>query len=152
MAKKQDENKQQSFAIAHQYIKDLSFENLLTAKEMLEENFEPTGEIQLNLEADEVAKDVNEITLKIRVEAKDQQKKKSVYIVELEYSAVIVTEGFSDDEKVPLLMVETPRLMFPYAREIISSATGNGGFLPLQLKPVDFLGLFMQQAEQAQQQ
>ncbi|MGB1361405.1 MAG: protein-export chaperone SecB [Alphaproteobacteria bacterium] len=142
---KKEENQEQAFGVIHQYTKDFSFENLIGAKEMLEEDFNPTGEIQLSVNVDEVSENVSEIVIKLKIEAKDEEKKKSVYILELEYAGLIHTEGFNEEEKVPLLMIEAPRLLFPFAREIVASATRDGGFMPLVLKPVDFLGLFMQQ-------
>jgi len=138
---------EQGFGIIHQYTKDLSFETLLSAKELLQDDFSPTGEIQLDLFVEKIDENVSEITLKIKIEAKDEEKNKSVYIVELEYVGLIHIQGFPEEEAVPLLMVEAPRLMFPFARQIIASATSNGGFVPLILKPVDFLGMFMEQAQ-----
>lgn len=141
------EKVEKGFGVIHQYTKDLSFENLLSAKELLKGEFSPTGDIQLNLLVEKVDDSVSEVTLKFKIEAKDEEKKKSIYILELEYSGLVLVQGFPEEEAVPLLMVEAPRLMFPFAREVIASATSGGGFVPLTLKPVDFLGMFMEQAQ-----
>ena len=144
---KKSKKVEKGFGIIHQYIKDLSFENLLSAKELLKDDFSPTGDIQLNLFVEKVDETVSEITLKIKVDAKDEGKKKSIYILELEYAGLVLVQGFPEEEAVPLLMVEAPRLIFPFAREIIANTTNNGGFVPLTLKPVDFLGMFMEQTQ-----
>ena len=146
--KKNPEEPQKGFGIVHQYIKDLSFENLLTANDMLNIKLQPNGEISLSVSASPIQDNAHEVIIKVKVEAKDIEHDKNVYITEIEYAAIIQVEGYDATETNGILMVEAPRLMFPYVRSNIADITREGGFSPLVMAPIDFLGLFLENTNQ----
>lgn len=135
------------FSIVNQYMKDLSVENFLSNVEMLEESYSPTNQISLNLESKKISDNTYEVVMRIAITATDSEDtSKNLYMIELEYVAIVHMEGL--EEESMLLGVEVPRLIFPYVRHIIANATSNAGLEPLQLNPIDFLGLFMEQQMQ----
>ena len=136
------------FGIVHQYIKDLSFENLLTVDDMLNIKLHPNGEISLSVNSFPIQDNAHEVIIKVKVEAKDVEHEKNIYIAELEYAAIVQVEGFDIAETNGILMVEAPRLMFPYVRSNIATITREGGFSPLVMAPVDFLGLYLEKNKQ----
>ena len=145
-----DENQsaepKKGFGIIHQYVKDLSFENLLTANDILNMKLHPNGEISLSVTSAPIQDNAYEVIIKVKVQAKDIQHDKNIYIAEIEYGAIIQIEGYAAAETNGILMVEVPRLLFPYVRHNIETITREGGFKPLVMAPVDFLGLFLQNA------
>ncbi len=141
------EEQPKGFGIVHQYVKDFSFENLLTATDMVTTEIQPNGEISLSVNITSVQDNLHEVVIKTKVEAKDTEKNKNVYIVEVEYGAIVQVEGFDDIETQGILMVEAPRLMFPFVRSNIADATREGGFIPLVMAPVDFLSLYLENAK-----
>ena len=74
-----------------------------------------------------------------------------LFIVELDYSALFQLQGFKADEMEPVLLIECPRLIFPFARRIIADITSSGGFPPLLIDPVDFRSLYLSQKQRQQQ-
>jgi len=132
-----------------QYIKDLSFENpnplkTLTATE------QPHGELQVNVSARGVAENSYEVVLSVRSEAKIEGT--TAFIVELDYAGIITLAGIPQEHVHPVLMIEGPRLLFPFARQIVANATREGGFAPMLLPMIDFSMLYQQQMAAAQQQ
>ena len=146
MASKENNTNEQEkgFGIIHQYVKDLSFENLLSPQDMLNAELQPNGEISLSVNTVPVQDNVHEVIIKVKVVAKDVEQEKDVYITELEYGAMVQVEGFDETDTAGILMVETPRLMFPYVRSNMADVTREGGFVPLVMAPVDFLSLYME--------
>lgn len=131
-----------------QYIKDFSFENPNPiASFSNESNAQPNISVGIQAKADNLGGRNFEVVLEIRIDA--TREKTSLFVTELTYAG-IVTLGDSVDEKDagPLLMVESPRLLFPFARNILADITRDGGFPPLMLAPVDFAALFEQQKNQ----
>jgi preprotein translocase subunit SecB len=133
--------KTDSQIIVHaQYIKDLSFENPNAPQILIEGPSKPDVEIAVNVGAEIINKDQYEVTLKIA--AKAIAGKTTLFLVELTYAGLVTPEGATADEVNPLIMIEAPRLLFPFARAIISEATRDGGFMPLNIQPVDFIAVY----------
>jgi len=133
--------KTNSQIIVHaQYIKDLSFENPNAPQILIEGPSQPDVEIAVNVGAEIINKDQYEVTLKIA--AKAIAGKTTLFLVELTYAGLVTPEGATADEVNPLIMIEAPRLLFPFARAIISEATRDGGFMPLNIQPVDFISVY----------
>lgn len=144
----EEQNVEQVFAITAQYIKDLSFENINPISQVVATNpkDQPNIDVQLKVTKDlGKEKDAYEVTLTTKVEAKVQDK--VLFILELVYAGEFTIKGFDEKFMDPLLYVECPRMLFPFARSIISSVTSEGGFPPLYLAPVNFADLYQQQAE-----
>ncbi|MFD1106628.1 protein-export chaperone SecB [Sphingobium olei] len=134
-------------ALISQYVKDLSFENP-NAPAVYQWQDQPQIDVQFNIGADRVADDVLEVSLKIEVKATAPQG--TAFAVELVYSALFGMRNVPEDQVQPFMLAEAPRLTFPFARRVLADAIRDGGFPPLVLEPIDFGGLYLQQAEQMQ--
>ena len=133
-----------------QYIKVLSFENPNSPSSLAPQDKQPQINIQINVSATGMGEHDYEVALSI--EGKAENDGKLLFGFELVYAGVFRIQNVAQENLHPLVMIECPRLLFPFAREIISSATRNGGFPPLMLDPVDFVGLYRQNmARQAEQ-
>ncbi|MDE2375919.1 protein-export chaperone SecB [Bradyrhizobium sp.] len=127
-----------------QYTKDLSFENP-NAPASLQPGQQPQINIQINVNANNVSEHEYEVTLS--VEGKAENAGKVMFSFELAYAGVFRIVNVPQENLHPLIMIECPRLLFPFAREIIATAVRDGGFPPLMLDPVDFVGLYRQNME-----
>ena len=129
------------FSVLAQYTKDLSFENP-NAPASLQAQTEPQLNIQINVNVNNLSEEEFEVTLAI--EGKAEASGKVLFSVELAYAGIFRIVNVPKDDLHPLVMIECPRLLFPFAREIIANSVRNGGFQPLLLPPVDFAGLYYQ--------
>lgn len=134
---------QPPFAINAQYVKDLSFENPNPLKSLSFGNHQPDLNINVDVGAQKVADNAYEVTLKISTNATRGGEK--MFVVDLEYAGVFTINNVPEDQVTPLLLIEGPRFLFPFARNVIADATREGGFPPLALAPIDFLTLFQAQ-------
>ena len=125
-----------------QYIKDLSFENPNSPASLSPQEKQPQINIQINVTANNVSEQDYEIALAI--EGKAENAGTLLFAFELIYAGVFRVQNVAQENLHPLIMIECPRLLFPFAREIISTSVRNGGFPPLMLDPVDFVGLYRQ--------
>ena len=131
-----------------QYVKDFSFENP-NAPDVFaqQEGAQPQVDINVNVEARRLSGPDYEVTLTIKVDA--NSKGKPVFLCELAYAGVFALGPIiPQDQHQGVLLIECPRLLFPFARAIISDATREGGFPPLTLQPIDFFALFQHQMQQ----
>jgi preprotein translocase subunit SecB len=127
-------------SVLAQYTKDQSFENP-NAPDSLRSGLS-APEIQINIEIGRqmLEGDNIEVTLMLKAEAKRGDK--IAFIAELEYAGLFAFAGVSTEEIQPLIMIECPRLLFPFSRQIMAEMTQNGGFPPIMLEPPDFAGMF----------
>jgi preprotein translocase subunit SecB len=133
-----------------QYLRDLSFESPRAPNSLINQKGPPQVSVNVDVQARTLGEEVFEVVLKITIEA--TQDSEPAFLVELEYAGVVTVQNAGPEILPLLILVETPRLLFPFARNIIADATREGGFPPLMINPVDFLELLRrQQAEQAQQ-
>ena len=125
-----------------QYLKDLSFEN---PRSLSLDPQGPQPNIGVNVEAKAVhlSENTYEVVLQIRAEA--TQKDQTIFLVELVYGGVFALNGIKSDIVEPILMVECPRLLFPFARNVVADMVREGGFPPLLLNPIDFAQLYQSQ-------
>lgn len=134
-----------------QYIKDLSFENPNAPSVLMEGTNQPDVEITVNVGAQLINENQYEVTLNLAAKASTGET--ALFLLDLTYAGLVSPEGASDDEINPLIMIEAPRLLFPFARAIISDATRDGGFMPLNIQPVDFVAVYQHNlAKQAAKQ
>ena len=131
-----------------QYTKDLSFENPNAPTSLQPQQQQPAINIQINVSANNLSEHEFEVTLSI--EGKAENAGKVMFSFELAYAGVFRIVNVPKENLHPLVMIECPRLLFPFAREIISSATRNGGYPPLLLDPIDFVALYQQRMAQQQ--
>ena len=131
--------------VVAQYTKDLSFENPNAPASLAPQQQQPAINIQINVNATNVSENDYEVALS--VEGKAEGAGKVMFSFELVYAGVFRIVNVPKENLHPLVMIECPRLLFPFAREIIASAVRDGGFPPLMLDPVDFVGLYRQNME-----
>jgi len=137
--------------IIQQYIKDLSVENP-NAPESFQWQDPPQIDVQFNIGARELNPEVSEVELKIAVTSKCQGG--TAFIIDLSYCGLIGMRNMEETHKHAFTYAEAPRILFPFARRVISDAVRDAGFPPLLLEPVDFNGIYLQQlaASQAAQE
>jgi preprotein translocase subunit SecB len=138
----------QQLIVNAQYIKDLSFENPRAPHSLRQQTTPPAVEINVDVKAQNLGQDAFEVVLTINASAKIQNE--ALFIVELTYGAVITVRNVPQEMLSPVVLVETPRLMFPFARNIIAETTRDGGFPPLMINPIDFSELLRRNTAAAQ--
>lgn len=132
-----------------QYIKDFSFENP-NAPRSLSPGPQPSINIQINVNAKPLSE--TDVEVELKLDGKADSGGAVMFAFELSFAGVFRIEHVAPENVQPLVMIECPRLLFPFAREIVASAVRNGGFPPLLIDPVDFAGLYRQRMAQFQQQ
>jgi preprotein translocase subunit SecB len=131
-----------------QYVKDFSFENPNAPRSLAPSTQQPAININIGVEAAPLSDTGFEITL--RLEGKAESQGILLFSFELVYCGVFRVLNVPAESLQPIVMIECPRLLFPFAREIIATGTRNGGFMPLMLEPVDFAQLYRQRMAAAQ--
>lgn len=139
---------QPQLTILRQYVKDLSFENPGAPDTLRAGAAAPAIDLSFDVQARSVQPDIYEVML--NVEARATREDNVIFIVELAYAGLFQMTGFADPEREAMLLIECPRLIFPYARKVLADTTQEGGFPPLMLDPVDFAGLYRQQLAKRQ--
>jgi preprotein translocase subunit SecB len=137
-----------------QYIRDMSFENVVVQKGLGAGDVQPDIQVAVSLDARKrpVANQFEVIT-KFKVTSKNKVNGDALFLLELEYGGTFLIEGVADEQMHPFLLIECPRLLFPYVRRIISDVTRDGGFPSLNVDQVDFMALYRQElARRAQAQ
>ena len=128
-----------------QYTKDLSFENPNAPQSLAPQGQQPQINIQINVGANNV--NANEYEVTLSVEGKAENAGKLMFSFDLAYAGVFRIVNVPKENLHPLVMIECPRLLFPFAREIVATSVRDGGFPPLMLDPVDFVSLYRQNME-----
>ncbi|MCX8506206.1 MAG: protein-export chaperone SecB, partial [Alphaproteobacteria bacterium] len=131
---------QAGFSVNFQYVKDLSFENPFAPDSLVGQKESPDVGVQVNVAARPLAGDHYEIELKIL--AKAEANESTIFIAEVTYAGVFTLNNIPEEHVQPLLLIECPRFLFPFARAILADVTRDGGFPPLMIQPVDFLALY----------
>jgi preprotein translocase subunit SecB len=134
----------ETLIIHGQYIKDLSFENP-NAPTSFQMEQEPAFEIGIDVNTAGVGENIYEVSLNLVVKA--LQDTQAIFIVELKYAGIFTVIMPSPEDLEKALLVQCASILFPFARRIISDVTRDGGYPPVSLHPVDFLGLFMQKKQ-----
>jgi len=132
-----------------QYIKDLSIENP-NAPQVFQWTDQPRVDVQFNINVDRVSDDVHEVVIKLEVSARSDSGVQ--FMIELSYAGLFGLRNFPEEALGPFLLIEAPRLLFPFARQIISEATQNAGFPPLLLDGIDFGAAYLAQLQQQAQE
>ena len=139
---------QASLNVLAQYVKDLSFESPGAPNSLRGRDKAPGINISVNVNANPLSE--KEFDVNLSLNAKASVEKDVLFNVELVYGGVFRIEGFPQEHMLPVLFIECPRLLFPFARQIIAEATRNGGFPPLMLDPIDFAQMFQQKMAEDQ--
>lgn len=135
-----------AIVVVHQFLKDFSFENPLGADAPAVLKEAPTGLIRVDVRVRPMSPPDIEVSLFMSVDAKIGDR--SVYLVECDYSGIFRLGRVPQEHVLPLVMIEAPRLLFPFARQVIASAIAAGGFPPLLVNPVDFVALYRDKREE----
>ena len=139
----------QQLLINAQYIKDLSFENPRAPQSLMQQSGPPSVDINVDVNAQSVGPENYEVVLNIKAGAKTQNE--TLFLVELAYAAVVTIRNVPQQTLGAVVLVEVPRLLFPFARNIIAETTRDGGFPPLMINPIDFAELARRNAAAAEQ-
>ncbi len=140
---------QMPLVVNAQYVKDLSFE-LPNAPNILRRlNEQPQVQVNVNVQAQLLGGETYEVQLTLNTEAKLGQD--TLFLVELVYAGVFTVQGVPQDVLRPLLLIECPRLLFPFARAVIASLTRESSLPPMLIQPIDFADLYRRQMQAAEQ-
>jgi preprotein translocase subunit SecB len=139
---------QAQLSVLAQYIKDFSFENPNAPQSLQPTQTQPAINIQINVAVKQLAATDFEVALTL--EGKAEHSGTTLFGFELIFAGVFRIQNVPQETLQPLVMIECPRLLFPFAREIVATAVRNGGFPPLLLDPVDFVSLYQQRVAQMQ--
>lgn len=125
--------------IVNQYIRDLSFENV-AAQNHSGQQAQPEISVQVNLDARKGKDNQYEVIQKLTISAKAEED--TVFLLEIDYAGLFVVENVPEDQLHPFLMIECPRMLFPFVRRIVRDVTADGGFPPLNVDNIDFVQLY----------
>ncbi|MFY0308414.1 protein-export chaperone SecB [Leisingera sp. D0M16] len=138
--------------ILGQFIRDMSFENVMAQKGTGGE-VQPDVSVQVNLDAKKrSAENQYEVVTKLTVESKNKESGNVLFVLELEYVGVFNIVGVPEDQLHPFLLIECPRMTFPFLRRIVSDVTRDGGFPPLNLDNIDFVAIYRNELARRQQE
>jgi len=125
-----------------QFVRDLSFENVLSQRGT-GGDVNPEMQVGVNLDAKKrSAENQYEVILKLQITSKAKESGNTLFVLELEYAGVFHVENVPEEQLHPFLLIECPRMLFPFVRRIVSDVTRDGGFPPLNLETIDFLQLY----------
>ena len=131
-----------------QYVKDLSFENPRAPRSLQPGETRPEIQIRVDVRAQQLEPERYEVSLQLHAEAKSGAE--TAFMVELTYAGLFGVLNIPQESLQPLLLIECPRLLFPFARRVVADATRDGGFPPLLIDPIDFATLYRRRQQQAQ--
>ena len=138
--------------ILTQYIRDLSFENGL-AQKGLTGDIQPEMQVQVNLDARKRgADDQYEVITKLKLTSTSKSGGDVLFVMELEYAGVFKIEGVPEQQLHPYLLIECPRITFPFIRRLVSDITRDGGFPPVNLEIIDFLAIYRNELQRRVQE
>jgi preprotein translocase subunit SecB len=143
-------DQQPQLNVLAQYIKDFSFENPHAPQSLAPREQGPNISIQVNVNARQLTESEFEVSLVL--EGSGVAAEMTLFKFELTYAGIFRLRNIPAQELQPLVMIECPRLIFPFARQIVGDAVRNGGFPPLFIDPIDFVALYRQRIEEMQRQ
>ncbi len=136
--------------VLNQFVRDLSFENVLAQKGASGEVV-PAINVQVNLDAKKRSTEHQfEVAIKLQVDSSAKDSSQKLFLLEIDYVGLFHIEGVPDDQMHPFLLIECPRLLFPFLRRVVSDITRDGGFPPLNLDNIDFVALYRQEIARRQ--
>jgi len=139
-----------SIQVVAQYMKDFSFENPHAPESLISGWPAPETNVQISLSQQPLKDNAYESSLNFRIEAKNKKDDKMAFIIDLHYGAMVVLHNIPKENVQPVLMVEVPKLLFPFVREIVAGITSQGGYPPLYLTPISFEAIYMNEIKRLQ--
>ena len=146
MAEETSQPAQPSVNVLAQYIRDLSFENILAQKGV---SGDVTPDIQIQVKLDARKRSIAnqyETIIKLNIDSKSKDTNDQLFLLEIEYAGVFSVTGVPDEQLHQFLMIECPRMIFPFLRRVVSDLTQDGGFPALNLETIDFMQLYRSEA------
>ena len=140
-----------SIQVIAQYVKDCSFENPHAPESLVSGWPAPDTSVQISLSQNNLKDNLFETALNFRIEAKNTKDNKMAFIIDLHYGAMVALTNIPQENVQAVLMVEVPKLLFPFVREIVSSLTSKGGYPPLYLTPISFETIYMSEVKRLQE-
>ena len=137
---------QQSLGVIAQYVKDLSFESPGAPQSVRARAAAPSINISVNVQSRPVQN--GELEVELRIDAHAKEGEAVLFAIELVYAGLFRLTNIPAENVTPLAMIECPRLLFPFARQVVADASRNGGFPPLLIDPIDFVQLYRQRLAQ----
>lgn len=135
-----------------QFVRDVSFENIMAQKGAASD-VQPDVQVQVNLDAKKRGADNQyESSIKLNVTSKAKGKDDVLFVLEIDYVGIFHIENVPDDQLHPFLLIECPRMIFPFLRRVVSDITRDGGFPPLNLENIDFLSMYRNEIARRQEQ
>jgi preprotein translocase subunit SecB len=129
-----------------QFVRDMSFENMVAQKGISGADVQPDIQVAVSLDGRKRATEKQyDVISKYRVTSKNKVNGETLFLLELDYAGIFHVEGVAEEQLHPFLMIECPRMLFPFVRRIISDVTRDGGFPPLNIDSVDFMALYRQE-------
>lgn len=148
----QPQQAQVKMQVLAQYIRDLSFENILAQKGTGGE-VKPDVQVQVGLDAKKRnIENQYEVLTKFTITSKNKDTGEVLFAMELDYGGVFLIDGIPEQQLHPFLMIECPRMLFPFVRRIVSDVTRDGGFPALNLDTVDFMAIYRNEIERRQRE
>ena len=139
-----------SMRMVHQYLKDLSFESPAAPASLGTNQEKPAMEVAVDINARSLGQDRYEVELSCSATARRNDQ--TIYVVEANYAGLFLIQNVPQERLEPALLIEAPHTLFPFIRQIIATATRDGGFTALMLEPLDFVGMYQKQRGAAAQQ
>lgn len=128
-----------------QFVRDMSFENIM-AQKGLGADVQPDVQVQVNMDAKKrAADDQYESSIKLNITSKAREGDEVLFVLEIDYVGIFDIKNVPDDQMHPFLLIECPRMIFPFLRRVVSDVTRDGGFPPLNLENIDFLQMYRQE-------
>lgn len=142
MAENEAQPAQPQLRILGQFIRDMSFENIM-AQKGAPTDAQPDVQVQVNLDAKKRGDDNQfESSIKLNITSKVKDGDAVLFVMEIDYVGIFHIEGVPEDQMHPFLLIECPRMIFPFLRRVVSDVTRDGGFPPLNLENIDFIALY----------
>ncbi len=151
----QPQQVQPQMKILTQFVRDLSFENIMAQKGISGE-VQPDVNVQVNLDAKKRSVEHQyEVAIKLKITSKAKEGGEELFLLEIDYAGLFHIQGVPDEQMHPFLLIECPRMLFPFLRRIVSDITRDGGYPALNLETIDFVSIYrneiarLQAAQQA---
>lgn len=146
----QEQPKAPQMRVLGQFIRDMSFENIMAQKGAPADTT-PDVQVQVNLDAKKRTPDNQyETAIKLNITSKAKDGDATLFVLEIEYVGIFHVENVAEDQLHPFLLIECPRMIFPFLRRVVSDITRDGGFPPLNLENIDFLSLYRNEVARRQ--
>ena len=143
---------QPQMRVLGQFVRDMSFENIV-AQKGASPDVQPDVQVQVNLDAKKRSQDNQfEVAIKLNITSKAKEGDTVLFVLEIDYVGLFHIENVPEDQLHPFLLIECPRMIFPFLRRVVSDITRDGGFPPLNLENIDFISLYRNEIARRQNQ